>query len=117
MSHSFTRLGGTSAVAGALTKRGFTEAFPVQQRVLPDALAGHDVLVKSPTGSGKSLAFGIPVVERLDPSARRPAALVLVPTRELAGRSVDELQAVANACALSIAAVYGGVGIEKQAKA
>jgi superfamily II DNA/RNA helicase len=116
MSHSFTRLGVTSAVAGALTKRGFTEAFPVQQRVLPDALAGHDVLVKSPTGSGKSLAFGIALVERLDAGARRPAALVLVPTRELAGQIVDELQAVANARALSIAAVYGGVGIEKQAK-
>jgi superfamily II DNA/RNA helicase len=117
MSHSFTRLGVSSAVAGALDKRGFTEAFPVQQRVLPDALAGHDVLCKSPTGSGKSLAFGIAVVERLDAGARRPAALVLVPTRELAGQIVDELQTVANARALSIAAVYGGVGIEKQAKA
>jgi superfamily II DNA/RNA helicase len=113
---SFARLGVSSAVAGALTKRGFIDPFPVQERVLPDALAGHDLLVRSPTGSGKSLAFGIPLVERLDAGARRPAALVLVPTRELAGQIVDELQSVANARALSIAAVYGGVGIDRQAK-
>jgi superfamily II DNA/RNA helicase len=105
-----------NAVAGALSARGFTEAFPVQERVIPDALAGHDLLCKSPTGSGKSLAFGIPLAERLDAGDRRPAALILVPTRELAGQIVDELQTVANARALSIAAVYGGVGIEKQAR-
>jgi len=116
MSQSFARLGVGNAVAGALSARGFTEAFPVQERVLPDALAGHDLLCKSPTGSGKSLAFGIPLAERLDAGARRPAALILVPTRELAGQIVDELQSVANARALSIAAVYGGVGIEKQAR-
>ena len=116
MSQSFARLGVGNAVAGALSARGFTEAFPVQERVIPDALAGHDLLCKSPTGSGKSLAFGIPLAERLDAGARRPAALILVPTRELAGQIVDELQSVANARALSIAAVYGGVGIEKQAR-
>jgi len=116
MSQSFARLGVGNAVAGALSARGFTEAFPVQERVIPDALAGHDLLCKSPTGSGKSLAFGIPLAERLDAGDRRPAALILVPTRELAGQIVDELQTVANARALSIAAVYGGVGIEKQAR-
>jgi len=116
MSHSFTRLGVSSAVASALSARGFTDAFPVQERVIPDALQGHDLLCKSPTGSGKSLAFGIPLVELLEAGARRPAALILVPTRELAGQIVDELQSVANARALSIAAVYGGVGIEKQAR-
>ncbi|MGI8661145.1 MAG: DEAD/DEAH box helicase [Thermoleophilaceae bacterium] len=116
MSQSFARLGVGNAVAGALSARGFTEAFPVQERVIPDALAGHDLLCKSPTGSGKSLAFGIPLAERLDAGDRRPAALILVPTRELAGQIVDELQTVANARALSIAAVYGGVGIAKQAR-
>ena len=116
MSQSFARLGVGNAVAGALSARGFIEAFPVQERVIPDALAGHDLFCKSPTGSGKSLAFGIPLAERLEAGARRPAALILVPTRELAGQIVDELRSVVNARALSIAAVYGGVGIEKQAR-
>jgi ATP-dependent RNA helicase RhlE len=81
--------------------------------VLPDALAGHDLLVRSPTGSGKSLAFGIPVAERLEPG-NRPGALVLAPTRELAAQIVEELREVAHAGGLSIAAVYGGTGIERQ---
>ena len=53
-------------------------------------LAGRDVLAKSPTGSGKTLAFGIPMVDRIDSAGPRPAALVLVPTRELATQIVDE---------------------------
>jgi len=117
MSQSFAGLGVSNAVADALTARGFTSPFPVQTRVIPDALAGRDLFVKSPTGSGKSLAFGVPMVDRLDANAvARPAALVLVPTRELAGQIVEELRTVAHARALSIAAVYGGVGIERQSR-
>ena len=89
---------------------GISHPFPVQSRVIPDALAGHDLLVKSPTGSGKSLAFGVPLVERIEAGARRPAALVLVPTRELAGQIVEAISDIAHARALSVAAVYGGVG-------
>ena len=58
--------------------------FRIQELVIPDALEGVDVLAKSPTGSGKTLAFAVPIVERTDPGAAVPAALVLVPTRELA---------------------------------
>jgi superfamily II DNA/RNA helicase len=112
---SFAGLGLSDAVSAALARRGITQPFPVQRRVLPDALAGHDVLVKSPTGSGKSLAFGLPVIERLE-RGPRPGALVLAPTRELAGQIVEELRDLAKARGLSIAAVYGGVGIERQAR-
>jgi superfamily II DNA/RNA helicase len=77
-------------------------------------LAGRDVLGQSPTGSGKTLAFGVPIADLLEAAQRRPAALVLAPTRELAGQIVDELRDVAHARALSVAAVYGGVGFEKQ---
>ena len=110
---SFAGLGVSGAVSGALRRRGITEPFPVQQRVIPDALAGHDLLVESPTGSGKSLAFGLPLIERLERGAR-PGALVLAPTRELAAQIVDELRDAAAARQLSIAAVYGGTAIERQ---
>ena len=113
---TFASLGVSAAVSGALASRGITEPFPVQTRVIPDALAGRDLLVRSPTGSGKSLAFGLPLVERLRAEDRRPSALVLVPTRELAAQIVEELRDVANARALGIAAVYGGAGIDKQAR-
>ena len=102
---------------GVLAGRGITEPFAVQKLVIPDALAGHDVLAESPTGSGKTLAFVLPILERLKPSDPGPAALVLAPTRELAGQIVDDARDVAEARGLSVAAVYGGVGIERQAKA
>ena len=115
-SRTFADLGASSAVVTALAERGFDQPFPVQTLVVPDVLAGRDVLVKSPTGSGKTLAFGVPLVDRIEATDPRPSALVLVPTRELAGQIVEELRTIAHARALSIAAVYGGAGIERQAK-
>ncbi len=114
---TFTELGASPRVTSALSERAIHRPFPVQQMVVPDALSGHDALVKSPTGSGKTLAFGIPIVERLQPDDRRTAALVLVPTRELAGQVTDDLRALAAARSLSVTAAYGGVGIAPQIKA
>jgi ATP-dependent RNA helicase RhlE len=104
-------------VIRALARRDITHPFPVQQLVVRDALAGHDLLVQSPTGSGKTLAFGIPMVDRLAPEAGYTSALVLAPTRELAGQIVDELRPIADTRGLNIAAVYGGVGFGPQTKA
>ena len=114
---TFAELGTSRAVRDALSRRGITEPFAVQRLVIGDVLAGRDVLVKSPTGSGKTLAFGIPIVERTDANGPRPAALVLAPTRELATQITEELRSVAEARALRITAVYGGVGLAKQAAA
>ncbi|MBJ7472493.1 MAG: DEAD/DEAH box helicase, partial [Solirubrobacteraceae bacterium] len=76
-----------------------------------------DILAKSPTGSGKTLAFMVPLLDSLDAnSAARPQALILAPTRELASQIVEESREVAHALALRICAVYGGVGIQKQAR-
>jgi superfamily II DNA/RNA helicase len=116
-SQSFADLGVSKPVAGALRARGIAEPFPVQRLVIPDVLAGRDVLAESPTGSGKTLAFGVPIAERLDPRGPRPAALVLVPTRELAAQIVDELDEALRARGLSAAPVYGGTGLERQARA
>src|SRR3954470_734222 len=113
---SFADLGVSRVVADALAARGITTPFAVQSMVVPDVLAGHDVLAKSPTGSGKTLAFALAMVERLRATDRRPSALVLAPTRELALQIVDDMTAIAHARALSVAAVYGGAGIERQMK-
>jgi ATP-dependent RNA helicase RhlE len=113
---SFADLGVSDAVVRALAGRGVTAPFDVQRSVVPDVLAGHDVLVQSPTGSGKTLAFGVPLVERVQAEDARAAALVLVPTRELASQVADDLLEIAAARALSLAAVYGGAGLERQAK-
>jgi ATP-dependent RNA helicase RhlE len=113
---SFADLGVSRAVTRALEQRGIRTPFPIQELVIGDVLAGRDVLAKSPTGSGKTLAFGVPLIDRVAPDARRPAALVLAPTRELAGQIVDELAPLARARNLRVTAVYGGVGFEKQTR-
>jgi superfamily II DNA/RNA helicase len=113
---SFADLGVSNAVVTALAEQGITEPFAVQRLAVGDVLAGRDVLVRSPTGSGKTLAFGIPLVDRIAAEARRPAALVLAPTRELATQITDDLRTIAHARALRVTAVYGGVGLTAQAK-
>ena len=113
---SFADLGVSRAVIASLAETGITEPFAIQRAVIGDGIAGRDVIVKSPTGSGKTLAFGIPLVERIHAEDRRPAALVLAPTRELATQIVEDIREIAYARALRITAVYGGVGLVKQAK-
>jgi superfamily II DNA/RNA helicase len=113
---TFADLGVSAPVRGALERKGITEPFAIQQLVMRDALAGRDVLAKSRTGSGKTLAFAIPVVERLDPKVRKPAALVLVPTRELATQVTAEMEVIARTKQLRVASVYGGVALPTQAR-
>ncbi len=117
MPETFADLGISKAVVDALDARGITAPFPVQRRVIRDVLDGHDVLVESPTGSGKTLGFGAPLVDLLKSGDRGPTALVLTPTRELASQVVDEIEKLARARNLRIAAVYGGVGFGPQIKA
>jgi ATP-dependent RNA helicase RhlE len=114
---SFADLGISNPVVGALAKRGIANPFPVQEMAISDALAGHDLLVQSPTGSGKTLAFGIPMVDNIKSGSGELAGLVLAPTRELASQIVDELESIAAAKQLRIAAVYGGVGFGPQSAA
>ena len=112
---SFRGLGVSAPIVGALAARSILEPFQIQSLVLPDALAGLDVLAKSPTGSGKTLAFAVPIIERTTTEDARPSALVLVPTRELAGQVTEELRTLAPVTGLRVAAVYGGVPLRKQA--
>ncbi len=117
MPASFEQLGVGAPVVDALARRDIRAPFPIQVLVVPDALAGRDVLARSRTGSGKTLAFGLPIAERLKADSKGPAALVLVPTRELATQVVEELRDVAKAKGLRVAAVYGGVSIPAQGRA
>jgi superfamily II DNA/RNA helicase len=112
---SFCALGVSPAVAEALAARSIEHPFKIQSLALPDALAGLDVLAKSPTGSGKTLVFAIPIVERTAPADRRPSALVLVPTRELAVQVTEDIATIAPAKSLRVASVYGGVPLGRQA--
>ncbi|MEU2548287.1 DEAD/DEAH box helicase [Streptomyces roseolus] len=117
---SFDALGLPPAVRELLTAQGVVTPFPIQAATLPNALAGRDVLGRGRTGSGKTLAFGLPLLVRLAgrrAEARKPRALVLVPTRELAQQVTDALAPYAAALGLRLATVVGGMSIGRQATA
>ena len=114
---TFAALGVSAELTKVLAERGIATPFQIQTRAIPPALAGTDLLAKSPTGSGKTLAFAVPLVERVPQDDARPAALVLVPTRELALQVTEEIAALARVRNLKVAAVYGGVSIRPQANA
>ncbi len=116
MSKSFRELGVSRPVVDALAARKIESPFRIQELVLPDALAGLDVLARSPTGSGTTLAFAVPIAERTSRDAGCPSALVLVPTRELAVQVTAEIDPLAKTKGLSVAAVYGGMPLHTQAK-
>jgi hypothetical protein len=112
---TFADLGVSADFVAALEARGITSPFPVQELTIPDALAGRDVCGKAKTGSGKTLAFGLPVLETVAAATpRRPRALILVPTRELATQVRDELEPLAKARSLTVSAIYGGAKMETQ---
>ena len=112
---TFHALGVPDRVTERLTAAGIHEPFPIQAAVIPDALAGRDVLGRAPTGGGKTLAFGIPLVTRIPAAAkRRPTGLVLAPTRELAEQIAVELRPLAKAMDRRVVSVYGGVSYGPQ---
>jgi superfamily II DNA/RNA helicase len=115
---SFAGLGVPSTLTAALAARGITTPRPIQARTLPDALAGRDILGRAETGSGKTLAFGLPLLERVGRAEpRRPRALVLTPTRELANQVKTVLAPLGRIRDRHVTAVYGGVSMEPQIKA
>ncbi len=116
----FSDLGLPAALVAALEQRGLSSTFPIQAATLPDSLAGRDVCGKAPTGAGKTLAFGLPVLAQLADrprpgrGRRHPSALVLVPTRELAAQIEEVLAPLAASVGARVASIYGGVGYGKQ---
>jgi ATP-dependent RNA helicase RhlE len=113
---TFADLGVSPGVIEALQGTGISVPFVIQSLALPDALAGRDVLAKSKTGSGKTLGFAIPIVERLSGDEPTPAAVVLVPTRELAVQVAEDFEAIARARNLRVGLAYGGTRVREQGR-
>ncbi|MER6798040.1 DEAD/DEAH box helicase, partial [Amycolatopsis mediterranei] len=117
---TFAELGLPEPLLRALSEAGINSPFPIQSATIPDALAGRDVLGRAQTGSGKTLAFGLAMLARLaDGKARpkRPRALILVPTRELAMQVADSLTPLAKSLGLWCRTAVGGMAFARQADA
>jgi superfamily II DNA/RNA helicase len=118
MSVGFSELGIEKDLVEALNHLGIIEPFEIQKVTIPDILDGRDVCGKAKTGSGKTIAFGLPLLQLLPASKPgKPTGLALVPTRELAVQVCKELEPLASKRGLKVSAIYGGSPIEKQIEA
>src|SRR4051794_13296866 len=115
MPPTFAELGAPADLADHLATCGIFTAFDIQTQALPPALSGRDICGRAPTGSGKTLAFGIPIVQRVHKAKpRKPKALILAPTRELATQISDELKPLLKLRGRTIATFFGGVSFGPQ---
>ena len=115
---AFDSFGLSEATMRAIRNKGYTVSTPVQAGCIPPMLEGKDVIAKAPTGTGKTMAFGLPIIERIDRESEAVQALILAPTRELAMQITEELREVA-VCheGLRVVCLYGGEPIGKQINA
>jgi ATP-dependent RNA helicase DeaD len=113
----FAALGLGPDALHAIADLGYGAPTPIQEQTIALLLAGHDVIAQAPTGTGKTAAFGLPIVERLDVAELRPQALVLTPTRELAIQVSEALHALGKYRELVTLPIYGGAPYERQFRA
>ena len=115
---NFTELSLSSEIQKAVGDMGFVEATPIQSEAIPVLLEGHDVIGQAQTGTGKTAAFGIPLLELIDTRDKVTSALVMCPTRELAVQVAQEIKKLAKyKKGIAVLAVYGGEQIQKQINA
>ncbi|WP_410050041.1 DEAD/DEAH box helicase [Actinomadura sp. CNU-125] len=114
---TFRELGVVPEIADALETEGIVDAFPIQELALPIALGGHDIIGQARTGTGKTLAFGIAVLQRIEHGGRKPQALIVAPTRELALQVTDDLLVAGGKLGTRVLSVYGGRAYEPQISA
>ena len=114
----FTELAVRPEIVQATQAMGYTEMTEIQEKAIPLMLAGHDMIAKAPTGTGKTVAFGIPILEKVaDDPAAAPRAVILSPTRELAQQIAQDLSNLARFLpGIRVVCVYGGAGMDKQQK-
>jgi ATP-dependent RNA helicase DeaD len=111
---SFTSLGLSAQVLESLAVKGYDAPTDVQAETIPQVLAGKDLVVQSRTGTGKTAAFGIPIVERIDAAREGVQAVVLEPTRELALQVTEELVGIGRAKGVKVETIYGGDSMDRQ---
>jgi ATP-dependent RNA helicase DeaD len=110
----FRDLGLREEILRTLEELGYSDPTPIQERAIPELLAGHDVIGQAQTGTGKTAAFGLPLLQYLDPSSEETQAIVLTPTRELCIQVTQALRAYAEHLDVEIVAVFGGAPISTQ---
>ncbi|EDX74765.1 DEAD/DEAH box helicase domain protein [Coleofasciculus chthonoplastes PCC 7420] len=114
MTLSFNNLGLSEECLHQLEKLGFDTPTEIQSQAIPELLAGRDVVAQSQTGTGKTAAFSLPMLEQIDPNARGVQALILAPTRELARQVADAIRDLTSNRRVGIVTVYGGQSIDRQ---
>ncbi len=117
MDNAFTALGVQSDLIENLAEDGITDPAPIQTLAIPALLEGRDLLAQAPTGSGKTIAFLLPVIETIDPGLRRPQALILAPTRELAQQIRAVAEMAARDTGISTVLIHGGTSYDPQRRA
>ncbi|MBP1157577.1 MULTISPECIES: DEAD/DEAH box helicase [unclassified Paenibacillus] len=112
--NEFALLGVSDDLAEALHKHGLTEPTPVQREAIPSALSGKDIIAQAQTGTGKTLAFVLPILETIDPGRSHVQALIVTPTRELAIQITEEVKRWAPLKGVRVLSAYGGQDVERQ---
>jgi ATP-dependent RNA helicase DeaD len=111
---AFTDLGLSEGLLSTLAELGYTEPTPIQEQAIPELLAGHDVIGQAQTGTGKTAAFGLPLLDHIDPSSQDTQAIVLTPTRELCIQVTQALRSYAEHMPIEVLAVFGGQAVATQ---
>jgi ATP-dependent RNA helicase DeaD len=114
---TFNELNISNPIMKALENMGFEEATPIQAETIPYGIEGHDVIGQAQTGTGKTAAFGIPMIEKIDPRKRKIQGLVVAPTRELAIQVAEELNRLAKFKGVRALAIFGGQQMDRQIRA
>ena len=114
-SMQFAQLNIRPEILKAVTHMGFEEMTPIQSRAIPESLSGVDVVGQAQTGTGKTAAFAIPILEKINTKLKKPQAIVICPTRELAIQVAEEFRKLAKYMpSLKVLPIYGGQEISKQ---
>lgn len=114
MSNSFQTLGISKEILDSIESMGYKTPTEIQQKAIPLVLSGKDIVAQAQTGTGKTAAFGIPLIERVNPKIKKIQALVLVPTRELAIQVAKEIKDLGKNKKVFVLSVYGGKSIKHQ---
>ncbi len=113
----FISLGVSKGLAKTLSTYGVVTPTPVQERAIPSIMAGKDIIAQAQTGTGKTLAFILPILEKINPNTSQPSTLIVTPTRELALQITEEIEKlIINLDGIHVLAAYGGQDVEKQLK-